>query len=278
MFGSEDYCKFVNPIDSIKKKCYNIYKKKEKKFMLEDYYFNEKDYEIFNEENVSSIRPEIIEQRKIVQQKLYDINDDIKDKLLEKNLHNHWRNENITSLIYPCAFNKGKVNWLGIRYGRSKREIALLNYNLGFNDKDKLGFQKYACFQLNVERKGIAIGLYHAVEKNAVDRMYLHENIDDKTTILCSLIKQIQGLGITWYISDSEGKIQKFAFDDESPNNFMLFYKNFDKDGCTSAIFYEIPKKDKRIKTKEGIEEITLEIINYLYDFYQEIIWKKKED
>ena len=88
--------------------------------MLENYYFNEKDYEIFNEENVSSIRPEILEQRKIVQQKLYDINDNIKDELVKKNLHNHWRNENITSLIYPCVFNLGRVNWLGIRYGRSK--------------------------------------------------------------------------------------------------------------------------------------------------------------
>lgn len=245
--------------------------------MLENYYFNEKDYEIFDENNVSSIRPEILEQRKIVQQKLYDINDNIKDELLKKNLHNHWRNENITSLIYPCVFNLGKVNWLGIRYGRSKREVNQLNCNLGANSKERKGFQKHACFQINIESKGIAIGLYHAVAEGAIDRMFLHEYIDDKKDILIREIEKIQGYGFVWDIWDKQGNNYRFEFDNHKPEEFIDFYKKNDTDGRTSFLLYLIPKKDKRIKTQEGIEEISLEIIDILYDFYNEIIWKEKK-
>lgn len=244
--------------------------------MLENYYFNEDDYKIFDTENVSSIRPEIIEKRKIVQQKLFDINDDIKDILRNKNLHNHWRNENITSLIYPCVFNLGKVSWLGIRYGRSKEEVNQLNYNLGVNSKERKGFQKHACFQINIEKKGVAIGLYHAVAEGAIDRMFLHENIDNKKDILINEIKKIQGYGFVWDIWDKQDTNYRFEFDNHNPEDFIDFYKINDMDGRTSFLLYLIPKKDKRIQTKKGIEEISLEIIDMLYDFYNEIIWKEK--
>lgn len=244
--------------------------------MLEDYYFNEKDYEIFEDKNISSIRPEIIAQRKIVQQKLYDINDNIKDRLEEKNLHNHWRNENITSLIYPCAFNFGKVNWLGIRYGRSKREVNELNCNLDIRSKERKGFQKHACFQINIEKQGIAIGLYHAVAEGAVDRMFLHQFIDEKKETIINRITELQGCGFVWSIWDKIGNNYKFDFDSNNPEDFIKFYKENDMDGRTSYLLYLIPKKDKRIKEQTDIENICLDIIDLLYDLYNDIIWKGK--
>lgn len=91
-------------------------------------FFEEVDFETFNEEYIKSRTKEIENRRKKIQEKLLDINSDVRNVLIKKyDLHNHWKTEHITSLLFPCEYNHGVVNWIGIRYGKSKAKINLLN-------------------------------------------------------------------------------------------------------------------------------------------------------
>ena len=145
---------------------------------INDYYFTDEDYDLFIEEKQTQNGNVIREDRKIAQEKLLDLNSKLLPKLQiegHMDLHNHKNPDNITSLIFPCVYNKGMVNWIGVRYGKHKDFIALLNemlpkyptynkYGERMPVKDtKRGFQKYACMQVNIGYTGVDVGMYHAV-------------------------------------------------------------------------------------------------------------------
>ena len=116
-------------------------------------------------------------QRNILQSKLLEINKRIYSKILKLNLHHHWKDNHITSLSYPCVYNRNYVGWMGVRYGKTKNEIDNLNTGMDHNDEyDIYGFQKHGCIQYSLDPEYFSTSIFHAVPYDAVDRYYLHEN------------------------------------------------------------------------------------------------------
>ena len=115
--------------------------------------FTDEELDIFAEEYQDQRTQYTQEIRRSIKVKLLDINDDILKELPKRNikLYNHANPNNRTSLIFPCEFNRGKVNWLGVRYGKSPKSIRQLNKICGTRDKhDPLySFQNHACFHLD---------------------------------------------------------------------------------------------------------------------------------
>lgn len=259
---------------------------------ISNFYFTDEEYDIFAEkhQNTRTLYTEKI--RKEVQEKLLDLNVDmlklIRDRKLE--LFNHSKQQNITSLIFPCVFNKGKVNWLGVRYGKHPADIRELNKTIGKDEKDiKMGFQKHACMQINVGYNGVDVGIFHAVPNDAVDRWYLHDHINNNDTkLIDAILNQIEGLkgfGFEWNIWDTnlEGvelpdfggsnlPEKVYRFDVENAEDFISWYKANDRDGCYSSMLVHFPRYDERIN-KDNIANTSIEIFEQLYDLYKLLSW-----
>lgn len=248
-----------------------------------NYYFDDEDYDVFELSrqglNTSAER----EARENVRLKLLELNklllSDITNAGMD--LHNHpdsIKNPRlITSLTMPCEFNKGKVNWLGVRYGKSKQHLDLLNYGINYKDKnDKLGFQKYACMQVDVCYSGVDVGIYHAVPNDALDRGYLQDKIDE---IAPEIIKQLQTIrfkGYKWNVYDPvENKLNVFDFDERPLEEFIPWYKEYDGNGKYSSMLKHFPRLDERISV-DNIEDTCFDILSELYDLYRVLSWQPK--
>ena len=243
------------------------------KINKDDYYFTDSDFDTFKDEYWNKNTRELREKRLIVQEKLLDINKDLLPLLRKNglNLSNHYKDEFITSLTYPCNYNHFCVNWIGVRYGRGKKELKALNYNCRELEEHIRGYQKYACLQVNIVSDGVDVGIYHAVPNESVDRGYVHEQIGanpDYVAKLIEEIKKIQGLGFEWRVGN-----EVFDFDNQEAEDFIKFYETYDIPGTHSSLLYHFPKWDERIKEENMIESFYKKI-NQLYDLYQILIWK----
>lgn len=258
---------------------------------INDYYFTDEDYDLFIEEKQTQNGNVIREDRKIAQEKLLDLNSKLLPKLQiegHMDLHNHKNPDNITSLIFPCVYNKGMVNWIGVRYGKHKDFIALLNemlpkyptynkYGERMPVKDtKRGFQKYACMQVNIGYTGVDVGMYHAVPHDAIDRWYLRENIREpelRNKIITEL-KDLKGYGYRWEIWNiNEENLAVFDFDSHDVEEFPDWYYKFDLDGSHSSMLVHFPRYSEKLK-KDVIVDTCYNIINQLYPFYKLCSWK----
>lgn len=259
---------------------------------ISNFYFTDEEYDIFAEKYQNERTLYIEGIRKEVQEKLLDLNQDmlkqIRDRGLE--LYNHSKQQNITSLIFPCMFNKGRVNLLGVRYGKHPADIRELNKVFGKDDGDiKMGFQKHACMQINVGYNGVDIGIFHAVPNDAIDRYYLHDHIDsnDRTLLdaILNKLESLKGYGYEWNIWDTtlEGvELPDFGgtnlpekvyhFDNENTEDFISWYKANDKNGCYSSMLVHFPRYDERIN-KDNIVDTSIKIFEQLYDLYKLLSW-----
>lgn len=255
-------------------------------------YFTDEEYDIFAEkyQNERTLYTESI--RKGIQEKLLDLNKNLLELIKERKLElfNHSKQQNITSLIFPCVFNKGRVNWLGVRYGKHPADIKELNQSIGKDERDaKLGFQKHACMQINVGFNGVEIGIFHAVPNDAVDRWYLHEHIEKNDTDLIDAINkkldELKGFGYEWNIWDTnlEGvelpdfggtnlPEKTYRFDVENAEDFITWFSKNDRDGCYSSMLVHFPRYDARVN-KDNIENTCIEIFEQLYDLYKLLSW-----
>ena len=246
-------------------------------------YFNDCDYELFKLENQDKNTKELRKGRKQVQDKLLELNEDLKLRVMNYNLHPHWKRENITSLLFPCEYNHGKVNWIGLRYGRSKREIALLNKGRESTDPF-LGFQKYNCFQIDISIDGLDMGIYHSVPNDAVDRMYVREHIEEFgfQLELKRILPTLLGYGYKFSVGQlgavsNKWETQVFEFDScyekDIVKEFTEFYKTYVTDGTHSSLLYHYPRYDDRITQKELIEYEFINHIERLYPLYDQLSW-----
>ena len=261
-------------------------------------FITDEEFDIFVEKYQNQRTQYLESVRKEIQEKLLELNmsilEEIKNNKLQ--LFNHANPSNITSLIFPCCYNRGKVNWLGVRYGKHPADIKDLNKRMTFghktyrDDKDpKYTFQKHACMQVNVGYSGIDIGIFHAVPDGAVDRLYLHEHINkNDTELLNQIVNEIQnlkGYGFEWNIWDTnlEGtelpnfggmnypeKIYKF--DIENTEDFLTWYNKNDRDGCYSSMLVHFPRYDERIN-KDNIVKTIIDIFTQLYPLYKLLSW-----
>lgn len=266
---------------------------------IDKFYFDEKDYDTFLPEKQSLRSKDVMDARKVVQQKLLDLNKEVLPILqkMHLDLHNHYNPNNITSVIMPCDFNKFKVNWLGVRYGRSKRQLSQLNYGLSaYNKEDKddiLGFQKYACMQINIDNAGVDVGMYFAVPHGSVDREYLRQVIlDDLKYPIIEELQKLKGFGYVWSLWNTNIDKQlipdfscinpispesSFSIDHQDVKEFPEWWYKNDVDGCYSSMLVHFPRWDERI-SKDNIVETCVRVISHLYDFYTLIRWKSLED
>lgn len=249
-----------------------------------NWYFEDEDYNVFAYDRQTKNGTTEKEDRKIVREKLLELNRKLLPRITKAgmDLHNHPNSKRnpyqITSLIFPCEYNKGHVSWLGIRYGKSEKHLNLLNYGLTYDDKDdKLGFQKYACMQVDVCYSGVDIGIYHAVPNDALDRAYLHDNIDVKADEIIAELEKIRFKGYKWNIWNP--LIQEeisFDFDNTEPKEFINWYKLNDSVGTYSSMLKHFPRQDERISA-DNLENTCFKVFSELYDLYQLLSWQPKK-
>ena len=248
-------------------------------------FFDKKDFEIFNSDKISSNLSDVREIRKSIKERLLLINEDIEERMNDMGLYRHKDTEHIVSLLTPCVFNHGKVNWIGIRYGKHPDVIDSLNFNADKND-DIYGFQKHNCFQIDVCRTGIEMGIFHAVPNGSVDRMYCHQMLDREDEgfkrDLCDAIEGIIGYGFVWSIG-SDGlsmdgfSSSSFSFDDvegDVGEKFIEWYKKNDCEGRYSSLLCHYSRLDDRVESIVGIEDEIFKVVSRLKRLYDVICWK----
>lgn len=239
----------------------------------EEYLFTEEEFNILSEETamLTNENDEVRILRKSIQQKLLDINAQILPMISKHKLdiHNHRVPRNITSQPFPYPRNYWKVNWICVRYGRSPRDIKLLNLDSVAGEDDEFGFLKFQCFQVDVLYTGVEVSIFHSLPNNSFDRGYVHSKIDDTEfkQKLIDVINNIKGYGFKWYAGDA-----CFDFDTNKAEDFIDFYKKNDTYHKYSSITLAIPRWDKRL-LKDHIAENIFEIIDQLYPLFQLMKW-----
>lgn len=231
---------------------------------LTDYYFSFHDYEVFFSRNVSDNSSRLVMQRKVVQEKLLKIHSIIERRINALNLYAHWDKSNITSLTYPCLYNKNRVDWMGIRYGKSRKEIVL-----GGGVKESYeSFTKHACLQYDVYPNGFEIVLFFAVPSDAVDRSYLAENIDMIADRINQTASKMKGYGLQWNISGCPS----FNFDEET--DLASYLKRYDLDGRYSSLNKHYEPNSPKIKTLDSICEEIKTVFNIYRPLYDVLVWR----
>jgi hypothetical protein len=259
---------YINQDDAIDLENYNI----------EHYYFTLSDYETFFNRNAPRKDIEIMEKRKIVQDKMLSIHNNIYNRIKKLGINCHWNSNNITSLIKPCVYNKERVGWIGIRYGKSKKEVDLLNQGLSSKDKDEIkGFQKHGCLQFCIVPSGFEINLFLAVRNDAIDRAHVQEHIDKLAPKIISEISKLQGNGMTWEIYNDETK-ERYVFniDSERTDDFCEFLKKYDRDGCESYLKLFFNPDDETLIDINSISENIIYYMTLLNPLYNTMVWRPK--
>lgn len=267
----------------VRKRFYDKYKKDdplhEDEFDLSDYYFNFHDYEILFPRN--SCRDDVIirKQRKNLQDKILYIHNNIYNQIKKLKLYCHWRKDNITSQIRPCVFNKGKVNWIGVRYGKSEDEVRALNEGVQSRDEE-LGFQKHACLQFSISSDGFEVNLFHAVSHDAIDRDWVHKKLLNKEyrEALVKEIKRLKGRNLVWKIYDSvsDTLISEFQIDEKAPDDFIKFYIDNDMDGRESFLAYFLRPDSPELKDINTISKMIIEKITLMLPLYKIMAFRLK--
>jgi hypothetical protein len=242
---------------------------------IDNFYFTFEDYETFFKRNQARGDIEIKEKRKRVRNKLLRIHKKIYKSIKEMGLECHWRDENITSLIEPRPFNNGRVGWLGVRYGKTKKEIDTLNFNSTL--ESKIGFQKHACLQYSLIPSGFEITLFLAVKHDAIDRQYLHDKIRELQPKIEEELSKLKGLNMTWEIYDEEND-ENFSFDinEEDERKFCDYFKKNDKEGRESFLRMYYEANDIRIKNIDNISKEIIKYMKLLLPLYNSMVYRLK--
>jgi len=244
-------------------------------YNINDYYFKYEDYVVLFPRNQFRNDVNIMSERKKLQSKMLDIHDLIYKDIKNLNLNCHWRNTNVTSLIQPCIFNKHNVGWIGVRYGKTKKEIDQLNYGL---DKDEeLGFQKNACLQYCITSSGFEVSLFHAVPYEAIDRDYLHKKLTNENfkNELVTEIKKLKYKKFMWIINNPhKEKPDEFDFDKNEAEDFIKFYNNNDIEGTISLLTYYLEPDDIQIKDIQSITKLIVDRVKMLIPIYKLISFR----
>ncbi|ELC8455311.1 phospholipase D family protein [Clostridium perfringens] len=247
-------------------------------YEINDYYFTFSDYETFFNRNATRDDKEIREQRKVVKDKMLMIHNKIYSQIQKLGINCHWNKNNVTSLIHPCEYNKGRVGWLGIRYGKTKNEVDIVNQCLDNKEKDEIkGFQKHGCLQFCIVPTGFEVNLFLAVRHDAIDRANVQDNMKQLEPNITKEIAKLQGHGMIWELYNDTTKDYKcFELDDRKAEEFCKFLKKYDRDGYESylKLFY---RADNKILS--DINLISSEIIKYmtmLVPLYNAMVWRPK--
>ncbi|MFR2838282.1 MAG: phospholipase D family protein [Zhenhengia sp.] len=259
----------------------------EEVYNFENQFFDFKDYEAFFDRNIRKV---YYQPRYVVKEKMLEVHRKVLANLKSEHidLNVHWNPSNITSSIRPDEWNKGKVNWLAIRFGKSKEQIKQLN-ELGLaqffeKDIDYIGYQKHANLQYFITEKGFHIALFHAVPKDAVDRAYLDDKRSDRVFLssLINTLEKIENTSAEWvFKKESNFNLKgdheiRVEFDTITAKKFVNeYYKYLITEGFYSYLEYYYEPDDIRINDDNIIETIT-EKFKLLYPIYDLMSYKVK--
>lgn len=247
-------------------------------YKIDGYYFTFSDYETFFNRNMERGDIDIRDRRKVVQDKILAIHNKIYPKIKKLGVNCHWNPNHVTSLISPCVYNKGRVGWLGIRYGKTKKEVDIVNQWLEDNEKDEIkGFQKHGCLQFCIAPSGFEINLFLAVRHDAIDRAYVQEKMQQFEPKITKEISKLKGYGMTWEIYNDETKDQyTFDIDNNKAQDFCKFLKKYDKDGCESFLRLFYPANDKALLDIDTISNEVVKYMTLLNPLYNAMVWRPK--
>ena len=254
--------------DKIRKKIFKPETKddpfEEDEYDIKDYYFTFSDYETFFSRNECKEDNIIRSSRLEVKHKILDIHKSIYRKVKALDIDCHWNPNNITSLIRPCQYNKGRVAWLGVRYGKNEYEIKELNTNLT-NKDEELGFQKHACIQYAIGSYGFEVNLFHSVPHDAVDRGVMHKRLMDKVyrKKIEDELRKLRGHGFYW---DIDG--EQFSIDNDDISTFYDYYISNDCEGKFSSLCKFFEPDDIEIKDKKSICDVVIKYVELLIPLY----------
>ncbi|WP_289142816.1 phospholipase D family protein [uncultured Brevibacillus sp.] len=255
---------------SIKKKLFAFSNKDdafdEDDYEIGDFYFNFEDYETFFNRNEKRNDLEISTRRTLVRDKLLEIHNAIYKEVQEFNLSCHRSKKNITSLIHPTVYNKFSVGWLGVRYGKSPSELDILN--AGAEKDEELGFQKHACLQFSITKRGFEVNLFHAVPHDAFDRNHVHDKFENSSFMkaIADEVQKLRGNNLIWYIYDNQ---KEYKFNLDTDDGFLNFYKANDKEGRESFLSYSVKPDDPRLKSLHSIANLVQEKVALLIPLYK---------
>ena len=254
--------------DKIRKKIFKPETKddpfEEDEYDIKDYYFTFSDYETFFSRNECKEDNIIRSSRLEVKHKILDIHKSIYRKVKALDIDCHWNPNNITSLIRPCQYNKGRVAWLGVRYGKNEYEIKELKTNLT-NKDEELGFQKHACIQYAIGSYGFEVNLFHSVPHDAVDRGVMHKRLMDKVyrKKIEDELRKLRGHGFYW---DIDG--EQFSIDNDDISTFYDYYISNDCEGKFSSLCKFFEPDDIEIKDKKSICDVVNKYVELLIPLY----------
>jgi hypothetical protein len=244
-------------------------------FEPEDYdltgqFFSYKDYEAFFPRN-QRLSVTRVPQRKDVQNKFLDLAKALLPQLHSQgmNLYVHWSSNHITSLIQPMVYNALHVSWLGVRFGKHQDEVMRLTS--GAEDDEFIGFQKHACLQISISGDKFETALYHAVPHDAVDRPYLHEQMQKRGFCqrLVDKLRTFEGRPCYWIV---DSVVDEFSFDFETQKaeDFPEFYCETDRDGYYSYLCFQYEADDKQI-SKKNIQTTILNNFKLFYPVFESV-------
>lgn len=249
----------------------------EEQVNLEDFYFTFRDYETFFERNEKRTDNEIKRQRREVQEKLLKIHEKIYPEIEKLGVYCHWSSKHITSLIEPSPFNHYKVGWLGVRYGKAKAEIDIVNSGLlSYQDKEEIqGFQKHGCLQFCIVPDGFEMNLFLAVKNGAIDRdVYQKWKEKDKEKVQKEMQK-LSGDGLIWEIyNEVEKRWESFAFENDDVEAFCRFLQKYNREGCESYLKYKFEADDIRIQNFEDICILVVDTFKRWINLYNLMVWR----
>ncbi len=243
-------------------------------YSLENYFFDFNDYETFFSRNAKLNDSEIKARRLKVQNKLIQVHKKVYTEIKKMGIECHWRKDNITSLIHPMVYNHYSVGWLGVRYGKTKKELDF--FNQGAED-DYLGFQKHGCIQFCLVPQGFEINLFLSVKNDSIDRADLHQKFPMKRKEIENELEKLRGLNFIWEINN-DNETHRFVFDKENINEFYDYYIKYDKEGCTSYLVLYYAPDDKRIKTLDMISKEVIEYVKKLLPLYNLLVFRIKNN
>lgn len=242
---------------------------------LSSFFFTFDDYETLFPRNASLNAAEIRVRRQKLKDKLIELHESIEPIANRQNLFAHWDRNHITSLIIPSVFNYGMVNWLAIRYGKSRSQIEKLNPGATREEDNMYSFPKHGCIQMSMGDRGFSIALFHAVKHNAWDRAYMANRLSKDSKYMndvVSSLEQLIGYGYVWYFHDPfTGHGASFSLDDEDLEDFPSFYSR-DQDGYESYLICTYEPDDPAIETKEDIVALVQHHITMLKPIYDKMV------
>lgn len=254
--------------------------KQEENYSLDGHFFNAYDYETVSKKWWKDSSKEAIKRRKIIQDKLLSIHEELSPVMKTLDLHHHPNPQNITSGIIPNEYNHGKVGWIGLRYGKEGNELnpfGKLKLSRRRGDKDPIEqFHKHACFQLAFVGDSVEMGFFHGTAYDGVDRFHVRDHWDSIKENIRGCYDALKGNGFTWNFFDSkQGKIHSYlAIDDASVDEFFAFYLSNDEDGLESLCMKRFKPDDQILKERETIIEEALKIYKILMPLYQAMTYR----